>query len=183
MDPNTTKRGTVPGTAAHSANPSAVRRRLLLAAGAALPSVYTLTSGAQTAVASNLRCWGNPGATPPQRFTASDDSWYRSPVYTGQYKGNAAYCVTSPQSACIDSPMHPDHGADGSMWISSGNRITVGPGDNVTNVGPAPSKYGLVYVNNQGTVKTLDPNGNPNLQPLHDSCWTSMLGGRTSMLG
>lgn len=61
--------------------------------------------------------------------------------------------------------------------------MTAGWGDNVTGVDSTPSRYGLVYVNQQGTVLTLDPNGNSDLRPVCDSCWASILGGRISMLG
>src|SRR5438270_10794678 len=84
-----------------SAAPNKARRRLILAAGAALPSVYTLSSGAQTALVSNLSCWAKT-PTPPARFTPTDDDWYRAPVYTGDYDGTPAYCVSVPQSACLD---------------------------------------------------------------------------------
>ena len=164
------------------AMPSQVRRRLLFAAGGVLSSVYTLTSGATTAVASNLRCWSNSESAAPQRFTTSNDAWLRAHVYKGKYDGDDAYCVSSPQSACID-PLHPSHGRDGSVWIANGNRMTAGWGDKITGVGSTPSRYGLVYVNQQGTVTTLDPNGNTNLRPVCYSCWASILGGGISKLG
>src|SRR5437899_9197478 len=62
----------------------ATRRRLLLGAAAALPSVYTLKSGAQTAVASAIACTTRPAPLGLQRFTAADDMWVRKHVYKGQ---------------------------------------------------------------------------------------------------
>src|SRR6266576_1111889 len=62
----------------------ATRRRLLLGAAAALPSVYTLKSGAQTAVASAIACTTRPAPLGLQRFTAADDTWVRKHVYKGQ---------------------------------------------------------------------------------------------------
>ena len=53
-----------------TAGPSKARRRLILAAGAALPSIYTLSSGAQMAVASTMVCLSKQG-TAPVRFTSN----------------------------------------------------------------------------------------------------------------
>ena len=165
----------------NAGQPSPARRRLILAAGAAIPSVYTLASGAQTAVASNLRCWAHPPST-PARFTPSDDQWLRVHIYKGTYKQETdAYCVSSPQSSCVDGS---GNGQPGSIWIDSGtgNRITADYQGNKIS-GATLQPYGLVYVNQDGTITTLDPNGNTSLQPVADSCWTSILGGRVSTLG
>ncbi len=211
----------------HTAGPSKARRRLILAAGAALPSIYTLASGAQTAVASHLTCvarqqtmpGGTPGAvgdvpgrqpiipggTPGpvgdgvvRRFTETPDDWYRAPVNVGEYDGTPAYCVTMPQSACADfaadwsavaNPKTPLLGRgvskarDGSIWIVQGNRVTSSSYVQITNVGSSPQHYGIVYVDQAGTVATLDPNRAFNLTPVHTSCWTSVLGARVSRLG
>ena len=75
--------------------PQTARRRLMLGAAAALPSVYTLTSGAQTAVASTVRCWEGEGDKEPidfrirrgdaaedaPRLTMTNDEWLRKEVY------------------------------------------------------------------------------------------------------
>lgn len=172
-DPAATNRST--------AGPSPVRRRLLLGAGAIVPSVYTLTSGATVAVASNLKCWANQPASAPNRFTAGDDGWYRSQVYDGKFGSEKAHCVSSPQSACVDSS---GKAKDGSVWmVDDGSRVTSGPYSQVTNVSSGPKSYGLVYVDQQGTVSTHDPNGKPGLNYVADSCWNSILGGRISKLG
>jgi len=185
MGQSTEKGGMAPGSVdtgpSHhrSATPSLVRRRLLIAAGASLPSVYTLTSGAQTAAASSLRCWAAQPTTPPQRFTTADDAWRRYPVYKGKFHSDGAYCVTLPQSSCASGA----DGQTGSVWISNGTRIVNGPGSQITNVGSTQSNYGLVYVNQQGTIKVLDPNGDLSLRPVLASCWTSMVGTSMSKLG
>ena len=188
----------VPSTAStdsQAQGPSKSRRRLLLAAGAALPSICTLSSGAQAAVASNLRCLANEAA-PPARFTPAPDNWVRAPVDVGDYDGTPAYCVTSPQSACSDSPQNwrglssPLDPVDvaakdaqpGSTWIIEGHRVTPSPGVHIT-VKPGRKQYGLVYVDQQGSVSTLDPNGALTLTPSTNSCWASAMPGRTSKLG
>jgi hypothetical protein len=162
--------------------PSKPRRRLVLGAAAALPSAYTLASGAQAAVASNLRCWS---ATPPADLapvSAIDDNWFRAKVYVGKQGSATAYCVMANQSSCID-PGNPAKGADGSVWMVNGQRMIAGPGVNITNVSSTPQAYGLVYVNQEGTINTLDQNGSQTLQPVADSCWNSLIGGRISNLG
>jgi hypothetical protein len=183
----------------NSGNPSAARRRLILAAGAVLPSVYTLTSGAQTAAASSLRCWANGGDTPPVRFTPAEDNWVRAKVYVGKSDdGRAAYCVSTPQNSCI-SRLDADKAADGSVWIVmnrgiwgvgpglsqvSGSRIVAGPNTKITNVRRTNPAYGAIFVDEQGTIATLDPSGSPaDLRPVAQSCFTSILGGRISKLG
>src|SRR5258708_6039125 len=93
-------------SASADAGPSRARRRLILGAGAALPSVYTLTSGAQTAAASVLHC---TVANPPsnlQRFTLADDQWYRNKTYAGKQGFDPAYCVSSGSLSCTDA-LHP----------------------------------------------------------------------------
>jgi hypothetical protein len=177
-----------------TASPSIARRRLILAAGAALPSIYTLSSGAQTAVASNLVCIAKQGTHPP-RFTSTADNWVRSPVTVGDYDGTPADCVTSPQSACSDSPSNwrgvanplaepaASEAQRGSVWIVQGNRVVASPGVHITNIDPRRKHYGLVYVDQAGTVSTLDPNGALHLSPATTSCWASVTAGRVSKLG
>lgn len=178
------------------------RRRLILAAGAALPSILTLSSGAQAAAASNIVCLAREG-TPPPRFVddgdyaRTNDGWLRAPVNFGQYDGTPANCVTSPQSSCIafspqrdasSLPVPPAGGPvtsaeDGSIWMVQGNRMTSSRHTPITNVSLGKKHYGLVYVDQTGTVATLDPNGAPSLHAVTTSCWASMMGGRISKLG
>jgi hypothetical protein len=164
------------------ATPSARRRRLVLGAAGALPTVYTLSSGAAAAATSAVACWsqGQQG-TAPQRFTVADDQWYRVQVYDGKYQGAAMHCVSSPQSACVEGT---NQAKAGSYWVSdSGTRVQAGMSVNVNSVSSAPKSYGLVYVNQEGTISTLDPNGQMGLSYCADSCWTSVMGGRISQLG
>jgi len=186
-----------------SASPSKARRRLLLAAGAVLPSVYTLSSGAGTAAASNLVCLAKEGLPPPRFTTEGDytgrtDGWVRAPVSVGEYDGTPADCVTTPQSGCSDSapgPSRPPSNSlapaeasyskaqDGSVWIVQGNRVISSRHVPITNVNPGRKHYGLVYVDETGTVSTLDPQGKPYLKPVTASCWASISSGHTSRLG
>ena len=178
-------------------SPSQARRRLILAAGAALPSIYTLSSGAQTALASTV-CTLKPQGTVPARFTSTPtaDNWLRAPVNVGEYDGTPADCIMSPQSACMDpatnwrgsnslSPGAPaaTNAQRGSIWIVQGNRVVSSPFVPITNVDPGRKHYGLVYVDQAGTVSTLDPNGSLQLSPTTMSCWASTIAGRTSKLG
>ena len=169
------------------------RRRFIWAAGAALPSIYTLSSGAQAAIASNLACWAREPQPPPPRFTPTNDNWLRASVFTGEYDGTPAYCVSSRQSDCIGrrllglriDPNDPgsDKAPDGSTWIVHGQRVTSSPAVQITKVGVRPSQYGVVYVDQTGTVLTLDPRSTADLHVVSQSCWTSVLGGRISKLG
>ena len=59
--------------------PSRSRRRMLLAATGALPSVLTLSSGAASA-ANYLACMLNQPNPMPQRFTPGEDNWVRAQV-------------------------------------------------------------------------------------------------------
>jgi hypothetical protein len=184
-------------------NPSKARRRLILAAGAVLPSIYTLSSGAQTAAASNLVCLSKQGP-PPIRFTKDEDyarvsdGWLRAPVNFGEYDGVPADCITSPQTSCVafgadrnqtsngsPSPdgVHGVNAEDGSTWVVQGNRVISSSSVPITNVSMGRKHYGLVYVDQTGTIATLDPNGAVNLSPVTTSCWTSIMGGRISKLG
>jgi hypothetical protein len=196
VDPTAVAKASIDAAANASPAPDARRRRLLAGAVGVLPSVYTLASGAQVAASSQMACWATEPQATPIRFSSDSDSWLRSTVYGGDYDGHQAYCVTSPQNSCID-PLHPGKGGDGSAWIFNRARTTagmggpsaydvrfvVGQGNQVTNVGSAPSAQGLVYVDRNATLATLDPNGKSFLHPVTASCWTSMLGGRTTPLG
>jgi hypothetical protein len=183
-----------------AAGPSKARRRLLFAAGAALPSICTLGSGAAAAATSNLVCLTKQGP-PPIRFKQDDDyvrwpdGWVRAPVSVGEYDGTPADCVMTPQASCTDSfsrpvangsggegtPVH--NAQDGSVWIVQGNRVISSPHVPITNVSLGRKHYGLVYVDQTGTIATLDPNGRANLSAVTTSCWASMAGGNVSKLG
>ncbi len=163
------------------AGPSRARRRLLLGA-VAVPSVYTLTSGAQTAAASTLHCVDTAAPTTALRFTTHADAWTRKQVYIGKLTNDTAYCVTWNQSSCVNA-LTPNKAADGSVWIHNNVRMVSGPNQTVGNVGSKPQAYGLVYVDAKGTITTLDPNGNPNLYGASGSCYASMMGGAKSLLG
>jgi len=185
-------------------SPSKARRRLILAAGAVLPSIYTLGSGAQTAIGSHLVCTKQGSAAAPIRFTQDNDyartsdGWLRAPVNFGEYDGTPANCVTTPQSSCVQfTPSRPassmpapsagpgpgTNAENGSVWIVQGNRMTSNANTPITRVSLAQKHYGLVYVDETGSVATLDPNGATGLHPTTNSCWTSILGGRISKLG
>lgn len=167
---STTPESAKDSTSRPSASPS--RRRLLLGAVAVLPSVYTLSSGAQTALTSaNVL-----------RFTTADDTWYRNKVYTGKMGSDKVDCVNSIQTSCYDA-LHPTKAASGSVWIHNGQRVVAGNGTTINNLSSTPSDYGLVYVDSKGTIRTLDPNGNTALHPVTDSAWTSIAVSSTSLLG
>jgi hypothetical protein len=198
----------VPETAAgadlRAESTAKARRRLILAAGAALPSVLTLSSGAAQAATSNVVCMARQGTPPPRfvddgDFARTKDGWLRAPVNFGAYDGTPANCVTSPQSSCIayapprdpnSLPIPSPSGAgpvtnaeDGSVWIVQGNRMTSNVHTPITQVSLGKKHYGLVYVDQTGTVATLDPNGAPSLTAVTTSCWNSIMGNRVSKLG
>ena len=177
---------------------------MIFAAGAALPSIYTLSSGAQAAVGSQLACLVRQGsAVPPIRFTQDNDyarisdGWLCAPVNFGEYDGTPANCVTSPQyrawhlrpPSSNSSPVPaagPGPGANaenGSVWMVQGNRMTSNANTPITHVSLAQKHYGLVYVDETGSVATLDPNGALGLHPTTTSCWASITGGHISKLG
>ena len=163
---------------ASAGQPSRARRRLLLGATGALPTVFTLSSGAQAAVASNLRCL-TPPAQQPTRFTPQDDNWVRAQVNVAAYENRPAYCITTPGNSCVDIN---NQAAPGSRWVVDGNTMTAGLQNNLQVLNER--SYGLVYVDRTGSVQTLDTHaGAASLTPVTDSCWTSVLGGRTSSLG
>jgi hypothetical protein len=186
-------------------SPDKTRRRLILAAGAALPSVFTLSSGAQTAGGSNVACLARQEA-PPARFISQEDyvrwpdGWVRAPVAFGDYDGAPADCVTTPQNSCAaftpigsggasgatksgdPSPPGTD-AADGSVWIVQGERVVSSRNVPIRNIKLGRKHYGLVYVDQSGTVSTLDPNGSFKLSAVKTSCWASITGGAVSKLG
>jgi hypothetical protein len=143
---------------------------MLLHAGALVPSVLTLSSGAAAAVASNLRCTANTSTSAAAtKFSLTDDTWYRKQVYQGKNSGAYVYCIMNPQSGCIAG----SNAADGSTWIKADavTKLVSGPGNQVTNTGMGP--YGLVYVSSDGKYITLDPT-TPGYQAVSDSCAASM---------
>jgi hypothetical protein len=166
--------------AVRTVSPSATRRRFLLGAGAVLPSVYTLSSGAQTA-ATSLLCTQKPMTSTPTRIASPDDQWYRDMVASGKTTGNQmAYCIMDKQSSCVDG-LQPTWSADGSVWIANGQRQLVARGD-IKHIGSYGQSYGLVYVDQTGSIATLDPNGRAGLTYVFDSCAAS-LGVKSTSLG
>jgi hypothetical protein len=185
------------GVTPSAVGPQTARRRLMLGAAAALPSVFTLSSGAQAAAASSARCLAqdNPSRDNPIDFrirndtskapalTMDRDEWLRKQVYYGRSNGGPAYCAMDKQSACID-PNNRALAAKGSVWIVNGERVTVGQQqDTIRQISSGPQAYALVYVDERGTTATLDPGTMKQVQPIKETCWTSVLGGRTSLLG
>jgi hypothetical protein len=163
------------------ADPNGSRRRMLRAAGVALPSVLTLSSGAAVAAASTLACLANQPTTTAQRFTSTSDKWARVQVYDGKVKGDAAHCVNTPQASCTYGS---GKAKDGSIWVENdGTRMTAGPFTTVNNVSQQPKSYGLVYVDRNGTIVTLDPNGDTSLVNTTTSCMNSVIGSQISKLG
>lgn len=183
------------GVTSGAGGPQTARRRLMLGAAAALPSVFTLTSGAQTAVASNALCWGrgprNPGDPAPDpapgnlsdldaervpRLSMTKDEWLRKEVYYGVSNGRPAYCALDEQANCIE-PYHPGKAATGSVWIIDGDQVTVGPDVSITQISSKPEAYALVYVDRDGLIVTVNSTS-PELRPVTGNCWNSILGGR-----
>jgi hypothetical protein len=189
--PDGVERGS-PGVAATPVT----RRRLILGTAAVLPSVYTLSSGAQMAVTSSQKCWnrvshngngrivaardGSDGEEVEQ-VTTSNDKYLRKQVYTGTSGGQPAYCAMMNQASCID-PDNPGKAAAGSVWVVDGQRVVAGVGATIDNVSLMPQGYGLVYVDPNGTVATLDPGVSQQLRPVTEPCWNSIIGGRRSSL-
>jgi hypothetical protein len=165
------------------------RRRRLLLGAAAVPTVYTLMSGAGVAAAS-LNCWD---ATPtqtttPQRVTLGPDQWYRAPMKSGtQWPGNTqmAYCMKDPKdqlSGCTD-PLSPDQSAASTYWWTNGQRTLEAQGG-VRHI-PKTSGYGLLYVDRTGTVQAFDPQAHPGVELKYASiaCMGSITLATKSMLG
>jgi hypothetical protein len=175
-----------------ASNSKVTRRRLMLSMAAAVPSVFTLSSGAQTSMVSGTMCrFGNwqrqalprhpiatealPANTPLVSVVADD--YLRAPVYVGSYDGLPAHCVMENQQYCMD-PMDPTTAAEGSVWIAGEERIVVNKAQKrvVTQISSSPQGYGLIFVNQEGTIATFDPQTS-GLQPVTQVCWASMMGG------
>ena len=170
-----------PVKAASGASRPNLARRRLLRVGVLVPSVYTLAGGAATAAASTLACVNTNLASEPTLFAAVPDKWYRAQVYDGKVSGNAAHCVSTPQNSCLDGN---GGGQTGSVWVKDdGTRFVAGPGNVVNNVTSKPSSYGLVYVDQQGTISTLDPTGKTGVGYASLLCVNSIIGASISKLG
>jgi hypothetical protein len=163
--------------------PNRLRRRLIV--GAAVPTLYTLSSGAALARTSATGACLQEPEVPPQRFTGTRDNWLRAPVYVGRYdsqSGPAAYCVTSPQEMCTDV-WNPNKGALGSEWVDgSGNMHIVSDSEPVY-MNQANRQYGLIYVDREGTIAALDPHAASDVMPATESCWASVMGSFNAKLG
>jgi len=152
------------------------RRRRLLLGAAAIPTVYTLTSGAGVAAAS-LTCWDTQSqtATPPL-VTTAPDQWYRSTMKsggTGTGWKTMAYCMNDPsnQAGCTD-PLQPDYSAAQTYWNVSGYKVLEGRGG--VRFIPKTPGYGLVYVDQTGTIRKFDHTMGDGLKFVSNSCMTSV---------
>jgi hypothetical protein len=137
-----------------------------------VPTFYTLSSGAQTAGASLTCVQRNAVGPQPQRVTTAPDQWYRKPVVAGKKGNSMGYCIMDKQGQCPD-PFKTTMSAPQSVWYMNGQRSVVSGGD-VKQLGSQPQGYGLVYVDKDGTIATLDPNGNPSLAALTGGCMASV---------
>ena len=168
--------------------PQALRRRLLLGA-AALPSVYTLSSGAAIAAAS-VNCWAKQSQTAnPPAVTAGPDQWYRLPMKSGtdgQSSSVMAYCMNDPakQAQCTD-PLQTSWNAAGTYWYVGGSRTLEAKGG-IRNIPKTPG-YGLVYVDQTGTIQVFDKNSSSywgvDLRYASTSCMASISTSTKAMLG
>lgn len=170
-------------TPANSGNVATARRRLMLGAAFVVPSVITLPSGAQTAAASNLKCWAKElSDDPPERFTRVPDGWLRKQVYVGKYHGQTAICTMWDQAGCVDERKERQ-GAEGTTWATTHERVVVGKGAGIEHVSDSPELLALVYVDRTATKFALEPDEEKTLRPVRETCWTSMIGDRGSTLG
>ncbi len=153
---------------------SLARRRLVLGAGAVIPTFYTLSSGAQTA-GQSLTCVQRAALAPQQqvaRVTSAPDQWYRKPIVSGKKGNTMGYCIMDKQGDCPD-PFKTTMSAPQSVWYTNNQRTVVNGGD-IKQLGSYPKGYGLVYVNKDGTLATLDPNGQPDLAQVSNACIQSV---------
>jgi hypothetical protein len=152
------------------------RRRRLLLGAAAIPTVYTLTSGAGVAAAS-ITCWDKaPQTTTPAQVTAGADQWYRLPMKsgtTGTGWKTMGYCMNDPalQSGCTDS-FHTDWSAPGTYWYVAGQKTAEAQGG-VRNIPQTPG-YGLVYIDKTGAIKKFDHTSGDGLKFVATSCAVSI---------
>jgi hypothetical protein len=170
---------------APAATPNRNRRRLLLGAAGIVPSVYTLTSGAQVSAASAIVCLqASEDANPTRFMPGNGDPWLREPVQMGRFEQRNTYCVSTPQADCMNG-FNPGDAGQGSQWIVEGvdgNVVTAGPGAPIQ-VSSGHHSYGLVYVDKDGTITTLDPGYTGDLYPTTKSCWASVLSAQGNRLG
>jgi hypothetical protein len=158
-----------------------------------LPAVYTLSSGAQTALKSVHCLLQEPPNQMPTRFISGHDTWLRQRVVTGEGGSGSnkypAYCVSSPvpptggdanSSGYYDTCVDSQNQATGTWVKDDGTPATsVNPiGESGTNgytgVGPADRRYGLIFVNDEGRMETLNPNMDSTV-PITGSCWMSLV--------
>ena len=157
---------------------TSARRKLVLGAAAILPSIVTVSSGAQTALASNMRCWSkDPAEGPPDRFSYLPDGWLRKQVFKGEHRGAPAFNLAWDQASGLD-PGNPNKAAVGSVWLVNDQKVTAEKGEVINGISNGVQAYALVYTDSTGSMVTLDPESAPNLRPVREACWTSMLGNR-----
>ncbi len=163
------------------------RRRLMLGVGAAaaIPSVSTLAGGSHTANLSVSACWSKDQEqwhSTPERVTSQPDGWLRKQVYEGKRQGDRAYCLMWDQANGIQSG-EPGKAKAGTAWLVNDTRVLAGKPDAITGVSHHPRAFALVYVSETGDHATLDPEMGQNVQPVRETCFTSMLGSKGSNLG
>jgi len=179
----------LPATDPHVDLIRARRRRLLLGA-AAVPTVYTLMSGAGVAAAS-LNCWDAPSTqtAAPARVTAAPDQWARAPIKSGTDGQNSnvmGYCLKDPSEqiagACSD-PLKPDWSASQTYWYVQGQRTLEARGG-IRNIPKTPG-YGLLYIDRAGKVQAFDPLQHPGVELKYASiaCMNSITLSTKSTLG
>jgi hypothetical protein len=154
-------------TTAPMTGPHPLRRRLLLGA-AAIPSVYTLTSGAAVAAASSVSCFDATQTATPARVTTAPDQWARAQIKGGtagaQPSSPKGYCLKDPvkQGECAD-PLHPDWSAAQTYWYVQGQRTLEAQGG-MRNLTSTSSGYGLLYIDRTGTIQAFDPLAHPGVE-------------------
>jgi hypothetical protein len=169
---------------------AARRRQLMLGAAAVLPSVITLPSGAQTAVASSKRCFIGPNTDAPIRFVQMPDGWLRKQIHSGTLQGRPAYCTTWDQDYVVQAPIpgksQTATALPGTTWSVDGWNITAGETSFIVdNVSLTKDYYALVYTDETFSMYVLDVGTDTQgrLHPIRELCWTSMIGSQGVSLG
>jgi hypothetical protein len=159
------------------------RRRLIVGAVSVVPTAYTMTSGAAAAVASNLTCLAAHENADPPRFVRTDDRWLRAPVQNGHFEQRSTFCINTPQDGCTDL-LNPNQAGQGSQWVIDGvdNNTLIAGQSTPIQVGGGRS-YGLVYVNDDGTVTAMDPGYGGDMYPTTKTCWASVHASQDFKLG